>query len=406
MTYKVQHMGSILTFLLICLPAFGFHTHHCDQYSKIFSPSCGTKGAGWWSQGWHLKHLAANSRATVSAIVDPSPTLRSSLNPDMEQLDQLGQRYRCPVYSTVEEMLDDNAGSLDGSLVASNHATHYEVSKAALESNLHVLCEKPMCTSPSDAWKLVDLVRQHPEQYFSINKTANWRKNTIRANEIACKKELLGKLEHVSCFMGSPLLWLFDDPKNHHWTQPSGDMLGNGFAWGQLSHILGWVLRVTELTPVEVFASMRYSPRSGADLYDTALIRCRENNATIALEGAATLPGENPVSQKKIENKIFGEEGYLEYSGFDLSPDSGALVLRRHDGNDLTYEGFEFENYSDEGIGPESLQAFVDVCTGHRGISDWNGCNAEIGARVVSCIEAMYRSAMDSTGGFVKVHTM
>ena len=70
--------------------------------------------------------------------------------------------------------------------------------------------------------------------------------------------------------------------------------------------------------------------------------------------------------QKRIENKIYGDQGFLEYSGYDLSPDSGALVLRRHDGEDETFEGFEFENYDAGGVGPESLQAFVDVCAGHE----------------------------------------
>ena len=30
--------------------------------------------------------------------------------------------------------------------------------------------------------------------------------------------------------MGSPLLWLFDDPANEGWVRPSGDMLGEGGA--------------------------------------------------------------------------------------------------------------------------------------------------------------------------------
>ena len=40
----------------------------------------------------------------------------------------------------------------------------------------------------------------------------------------------LGAVEHVACLMHSPLLWLFDDPKNVGWVAPSGAMLGNGFA--------------------------------------------------------------------------------------------------------------------------------------------------------------------------------
>ena len=35
----------------------------------------------------------------------------------------------------------------------------------------------------------------------------------------------------------------------------------------------------------------------------------------------------------------------LLYSGLDLVPESGELVMRRHDGREQTSPGFEFENY-------------------------------------------------------------
>ena len=103
------------------------------------------------------------------------------------------------------------------------------------------------------------------------------------------------------------------------------------------------------------------------------------------------MPGKNPVASKQITNRIFGSEGFIDYSGDDLDQASGALVLRRHDGAAETYPGFEFENYEDEGLGPESLLAFVDVCRGAKDV--YNGCDAVVGARVVATIDAMYRSA-------------
>ena len=149
---------------------------------------------------------------------------------------------------------------------------------------------------------------------------------------------------------------------------------------------------MTGLEPETVFATMTYSDKSGADLYDTGIVSCK-GGATIAVEGVATLPGKNPVASKQITNRIFGSEGFLDYSGDDLDPTSGALVLRRHDGAAEEWPGFEFENYDDEGLGPESLLAFVNVC---RGVSDFNGCDAMVGARTVATIDAMYRSAAEN----------
>jgi hypothetical protein len=42
--------------------------------------------------------------------------------------------------------------------------------------------------------------------------------------------------------MGSALLWIFDDVNCRDWNQPSTDkMIGNGFGWGQITHLLAWV---------------------------------------------------------------------------------------------------------------------------------------------------------------------
>ena len=86
-------------------------------------------------------------------------------------------------------------------------------------------------------------------------------------------------------------------------------------------------------------------------------------------------------------------------------------MLRRHDGKEEIFPGFEFENYESEGLGPESLQSFVRLCQPpgalteeSSGPNSWNGCDSAVGARVVSTIEAMYRSAADARGGFVPVH--
>ena len=66
---------------------------------------------------------------------------------------------------------------------------------------------------------------------------------------------LCSQIQHASCLMASPLLSFFDDPSNTNWTQPKHQ---NGFGWGQLSHTIAWILRVTGLEPVEVFCNMNW----------------------------------------------------------------------------------------------------------------------------------------------------
>ena len=77
--------------------------------------------------------------------------------------------------------------------------------------------------------------------------------------------------------------------------------MGNGFAWGQLSHLLAWVFKVTALTPASAFCSMSWSAASGADLSDSAVIVC-EGGASISVSGSAGVPGDahgdHPVGKR------------------------------------------------------------------------------------------------------------
>lgn len=353
------------------------------------TPTVAVVGAGWWSQGWHLPQLARNPRVRLGAVVDPSTALRSTLNPDMEQLEEVGSRYGVPTFRTTEELLASEAGAqLQGVVVASSHAAHASAGRAAIARGLHVLMEKPMTTDPVEAYELAALA-EAAGTWFAVNNTANWRRGAVDAHR-AVSDGRIGTVQHAHAYMGSPLLWLFDDPANEGWVRPTGAMVGNGFGWGQLSHTLAWIIMVSGLRPVRVSCNMVYSSRTGADLYDSATMQC-EGGATLSVEGVASLPGANPVSSKQIENRIFGTEGFVQYSGLDQDPESGCLLLRRHDGVEERSGVFEFENYEQEGTGPESLNAFVDACAGATDV--WNGCDASTGALVVAVIDAMYRSA-------------
>jgi len=351
-------------------------------------------GCGWWAQGWHLPHLHRHPDAEVVALVEPSATIRSTLNPDVEQLEQLATRYSARPFASLDALLAAGL-KVDGVVIAASHNAHYELGRKALAAGWHVFMEKPMTCSAAEAAGLLQQVEATDgKQCFMVNNTANWRENTASAKAWVAAGRI-GKVRHVSCAMGSPLTWLFEDAANVGWVRPSGPMLGNGMAWGQLSHSLAWVYYVTGLVPQSVYADMSHSEATGADLYDAAIVRCT-NGALISVQGVATISGDKPTSEtdarptgKYIENRIFGTEGSIEYNGIDCEPESGALRLRRHDYNGEVNTGFAFEDGDQGGIGPASLQAFVRRC---RGDATRNGCDALIGYRTAATIDAMYRS--------------
>merc|ERR1712032_33406 len=225
-----------------------------------------------------------------------------------------------------------------------------------------------------------------------VNNSANFRQQSIRAHDLV-RDGQIGEVKPVSCALFSPLAWLFHNPANVGWVKPTGRMLGNCFAWGQLSHTFAWIYLVTGLTPKSVFCHMGYSEKTGADIYDSATVRCT-SGATISVQGIGDIAG--PC--KKVDNKIFGTEGMLLFSG-DVVESMGVgnvssavegLVLQRHDNRNQKFPGFEFENFEKEGHGPESVQTLIAACLGRI---IFNAADAEVGCKSVVSIEAMYRSA-------------
>jgi hypothetical protein len=111
-------------------------------------------GAGWWSQGWHIPHLHRNPGAHLTAIVDSAQHPKSSLNPNLEPLSVLSDKYGATTFASVSDLLRDPivGPTLDGVIVATPHATHYAVGEeilkesqkrqAAGKSPIHILMEK------------------------------------------------------------------------------------------------------------------------------------------------------------------------------------------------------------------------------------------------------------------------
>ena len=101
------------------------------------------------------------------AIVDTSSEPESILNPDLEPLSVLSEKYQCRIFGSVEELLGDPeiGPNLDGVMVVTPHATHYSIGKELLKvvnfrktnkgKPLHIMMEKPMTVDIDDAINLL-----------------------------------------------------------------------------------------------------------------------------------------------------------------------------------------------------------------------------------------------------------
>jgi predicted dehydrogenase len=431
-------------------------------------------GAGWWSQGWHIPQLHRHPHVHLVAIVDTNPHPQSNLNPQLESLETLGIKYKTQTFTSVQDMLQSSrvGNVLQGVLIATPHATHSHVAKQILEfskqrrqrhsssssskpppiPHIHILIEKPFTTSVKQAKALHQMVtnnnnnnnNQHTNSlYFAINHTANYQLQCRTAQQIISSQKL-GEIRHIQASFSSPLSWIFEDPANVGWntvmttnsnkndddddTHPE-PMLGNGFAWGQSSHVLAWIFHVCQsihLRPVTVSAVMTMSDTTGADVAHAASITCAthtRNDVVVALSGTSLLPGnehaETPIG-KLVRIEIYGSRGAILYAGNSQNPASGRLEFRKAPEGTIEYPlpenvGFDFEEFEGSGdssstddsndpsslggLPPKSVQCFIDACRNlppplqqQQSEDVYVGADTLTGLRTVQTLEAMYRS--------------
>jgi myo-inositol 2-dehydrogenase/D-chiro-inositol 1-dehydrogenase len=98
----------------------------------------------------HIENIIALDGAAVTAIADPH---RASL--DRAAL-ALGVDAAVARFTDAESLLD--SGLCDAVVIASPNHTHHDVLQAALARPVHVLVEKPLCTTLADCRAVVDAV--------------------------------------------------------------------------------------------------------------------------------------------------------------------------------------------------------------------------------------------------------
>ena len=106
----------------------------------------GIAGTSWWADSMYLPALADHPLADVRAVAGVRP----------EHTREFAAKWGIPkAYDAVAAMLEREP--LDAVIVATPNRAHFPIAHAALERGLHVLCEKPVGMSSSEARRLADL---------------------------------------------------------------------------------------------------------------------------------------------------------------------------------------------------------------------------------------------------------
>ena len=108
----------------------------------------GVVGLGYWGPNV-ARNIAANPRAELAWLCDRAPDVLAATAMRHPQARTTG---------SYDDLLDDP--DLDAVAIVTPVSTHYELAVAALEAGKHVLVEKPLAASSTQAGDLIDLATE------------------------------------------------------------------------------------------------------------------------------------------------------------------------------------------------------------------------------------------------------
>lgn len=184
-------------------------------------------------------------------------------------------------FASFEDLLDDERSRppderVDFVSIATPNWLHFPMAKAVLDAGFHVMCDKPLTTSVSDAEELVRLVEESG-QVFGLTHNYTGYPLVRQAREMIASGELgeirAVRVNYIQGWMQGTMpgetpprgAWKDDPQKNG----PAATMGDVG------SHAFNLACYMTGLEPAEVSATVRtYAPGRQLDDYGHALVRC------------------------------------------------------------------------------------------------------------------------------------
>ncbi len=144
------------------------------------------------------------------------------------------------VYATVDELLGDDA--VDVVVVATPPSSHAPLAARLLDEGRHVVVEKPMCLTASDADDLIRRARAN-DRVLTVHQNRRWDADYLAVRR-AVDGGQLGEVFNVETFVGG-----FEHPCRawHSHVPVSG---GAVYDWG--SHHVDWILQLLGGPPARV----------------------------------------------------------------------------------------------------------------------------------------------------------
>lgn len=210
-----------------------------------------------------------------------------------------------PFYNSIDELLE-KVVNLDVLNICTPNGLHAEMALKALEKGVHVVVEKPMALTKSDAEKIVFKSLEKHKTVFCVMQNrysppSVWLKSVMDQN-------LLGNLFHVqiNCY------WNRDDRYYTHKNWHGDAKLDGGTLFTQFSHfidIMYWLFGDIK----NIAGTFRdFNHKTLTDFEDTGIV-----NFEFVNEGIGTLNYSTAIYNENLESSltIIGDKGTIKVAG-------------------------------------------------------------------------------------------
>jgi predicted dehydrogenase len=272
----------------------------------------GMVGTSWFAETVHLTCLESHPRAVLTAVCGR----------DRGNAEALAARHGDPaVFTDFAEMM--TSGLLDAVVIVTPDDLHHEMTLQALDAGLHVLCEKPLARSASDAhqmWRAAEAAgRVHMTMF-----TWRWLGVPSYARRLIAEG-YLGRCRHAHFSMQAD----YGDAADYGWRIDPDH--GSGILGDLGSHLIDLArCCVGEIGAVSgklTTALTRFGPdgKPTDSLNDSAMMLVEfadGADGTLEVSGHRLVGAAGPT----IEIRLYGDDGTLR---LDFGLEAGRLSGRR-----------------------------------------------------------------------------
>lgn len=275
----------------------------------------GVIGCGSIAQYRHLPEYEANPYVQIVAVCDSNK----------KRAKEVANKYGVNMYTDYNELI--NCEELDAVSVCTPNDLHASISIVALQSGIHVLCEKPMATSKKDAEMMIEATEKsgkklmigHNQRFVTSHQKA---KQLIKNGEI-------GKIYSFRTAFGhsGPENWSVDGKESWFFKKDEAFLGAMGDLGVHKADLIRYILN-EEIT--EVGAFVETSAKTFSNVDDCAVCMLKSESGIIGTLAASW----SYVSKEDNSTIIYGEKATLR-----LEDDpTYSLILQYKNGEVLKYE--------------------------------------------------------------------